>query len=122
MSDVYFDESSGNYWYWDSGTSQWSMTQTLPTTITVVEKQRYPITYKGDDPWKNNAADLKKYKSKNGKEKMKGSGTKVKSKDKQIKKPDKKQGPIIYGAFLLKRKFIQQSHVMPVLYDVLSQD
>jgi hypothetical protein len=48
------------------------MTQTLPSTITVVETQRYPITYKGDDPWKNNKADQMKYKTKkNGKVKMK---------------------------------------------------
>ncbi len=71
-SNVYFDESSGNYWYWDNTSSSWSMTQTLPSTITVMQTQRRPIMYKGDDPWKNNAADMRKYKSKKGKEKMKG--------------------------------------------------
>jgi len=63
-SNVYFDEGSGNYWYWDNSTSQWSMTQTLPTTITL-EKSRYAVDYKGNDPWKNNMADMKKYKVKN---------------------------------------------------------
>ncbi|MDB5200495.1 MAG: hypothetical protein JWO92_2458 [Chitinophagaceae bacterium] len=80
-SNVYFDELSGNYWYWDNTSSAWSMTQTLPATITVVETQRYPVTYTGDDPWKNNAADIKKYKSKNGKEKVKTRDTKIKTKD-----------------------------------------
>lgn len=72
-TNLYFDEASGNYWYWDNGSSQWSMTQTLPSTITVTETtQRYPLTYTGDDPWKNNAADKMKYKAKkNGKVKMK---------------------------------------------------
>lgn len=71
-SNVYFDEASGNYWYWDDGSSQWTMTQTLPTTITVVKTERQPIMYKGDDPWKNNAADIKKYKTKkNGSIKIK---------------------------------------------------
>ena len=72
-TNVYFDEASGNYWYWDNSSSQWSMTQTLPSTITVTETtQRYPIMYKGDDPWKNNAADKAKYKTKkNGKGKTK---------------------------------------------------
>jgi len=48
--------------------------QTLPTTITVMQDDRYPLTYNGDDPWKNNAQDKIKYKSK------KGGGSKMKSK------------------------------------------
>jgi hypothetical protein len=81
-SNLYFDEVSGNYWYWDNGTSAWSMTQTLPSTITVTDKAlRYPLTYTGDDPWKYNADDVKKYKSKDGKEKIKTSDTKIKTKD-----------------------------------------
>lgn len=72
-TNVYYDDATGNYWYWDNSSSQWSMTQTLPSTITVTETtKRYPITYKGDDPWKNNASDKMKYKTKkNGKTKMK---------------------------------------------------
>lgn len=80
--NVYYDDATQNYWYWDNGTSQWSMTQTLPTTIVVEKTTRYPVTYKGDDPWKYNAADMRKYKSKDGKEKMKGhddTKTKIKS-------------------------------------------
>jgi hypothetical protein len=70
-SNVYFDESSGNYWYWDNSSSGWSMVQTLPSTITLVQTHRYPIHYMGDDPWKNNATDKRKYKAKDGKSKTK---------------------------------------------------
>jgi hypothetical protein len=70
-SNVYYDQASNSYWYYDEPTTQWTTVQTLPSTITV-SKTRYPITYKGDDPWKNNAADMKKYKVKhNGNVKMK---------------------------------------------------
>ncbi|MGN6540766.1 MAG: hypothetical protein ACTHKY_08170 [Ginsengibacter sp.] len=70
-SNVYFDEASGNYWYKDN-TSKWSETQTLPATITVEKTPRYSITYNGTEPWKNNTADIKKYKvKKNGTVKMK---------------------------------------------------
>ena|ERR1035438_569642 len=61
-SNVYFDEASGNYWYLDKGTKKWSMTQTLPNTITLEKTERYPVNYNGTDPWKSNAADVKKYK------------------------------------------------------------
>src|SRR5205814_1413556 len=71
-SNVYYDEASGNYWYWDNTTSQWNMTENLPATITVVKTERRPVIYNGDDPWRNNAADIKKYKVKrNGTVKIK---------------------------------------------------
>lgn len=71
-SNVYFDQASGNYWYWDKSSSQWQMNTTLPQTVTVEETDKYQIPYKGNDPWKNNAEDMKKYKvKKNGKVKMK---------------------------------------------------
>lgn len=74
-SNVYYDDATGNYWYWDDSGSQWSMTQTLPTTITVTKTKRYPVHYMGDDPWKNNAMDMKKYKvKKNGTVKAKSKG------------------------------------------------
>ena len=71
-ANVYYDEESGNYWYWDAPSSQWKMTQTLPANITVVKSPKYMVHYEGDDPWKNNAADVKKYKvKKNGRVKVK---------------------------------------------------
>ena len=79
-SNVYYDDATQTYWYWENNSSSWSMTQTLPTTITIGQTQRYPITYTGADPWKNNATDKIKYKSKNGKEKTKFGEMKIKSK------------------------------------------
>jgi hypothetical protein len=76
-NDVYFDQSTGSYWYHDKGSTTWMMTKTLPSTI-MVEKTspQFPINYTGDDPWKNNTTDVKKYK-------IKKNGTvKVKMKDK----------------------------------------
>ena len=72
-TNVYWDEATGSYWYWDKSTSSWSSTQTLPATITIDKTTtKYPIEYAGNDPWKNNMADLKKYKvKKNGVVKMK---------------------------------------------------
>lgn len=71
-SNVYFNEASGNYWYWDNGSSQWTTVQTLPANIKVVKSGRYLVNYNGDDPWKNNPDDIRKYKvKKNGKVKIK---------------------------------------------------
>lgn len=71
-TNVYYDDVSGNYWYYDDPTTQWVVVKTLPSTITIAKAPRYHVTYNGDDPWKNNAADLKKYKVKgNGKIKTK---------------------------------------------------
>lgn len=71
-SNVYFDEATGNYWYLDNGATNWTEVQTLPTTITVDNTARVPLEYNGDEPWKNNASDIKKYKVKdNGSVKMK---------------------------------------------------
>ena len=64
--NVYYDKASGNYWYKESPTAAtWTETTTLPSTINVQSEQSYPIQYNGNDPWKNNTADLKKYKVKN---------------------------------------------------------
>jgi hypothetical protein len=71
-SNVYFDESTGSYWYQDKGTTQWTKTQTLPSTITVEKTSEEPMTYSGTDPWQNNNSDVKKFKiKKNGTVKMK---------------------------------------------------
>ena len=71
-SNVYFDEASGNYWYKDNGANDWTEVQTLPATIMVDNTARVPLEYTGDEPWKNNASDIKRYKVKgNGSVKMK---------------------------------------------------
>ncbi len=64
--NVYFDKASGDYWYKEAPTATtWTETTTLPSTVTVENQKSFPIQYKGNDPWKNNDADLKKYKVKN---------------------------------------------------------
>lgn len=72
-TNIYYDDVTGNYWYYDDPTTKWVIVKTLPTTITVTKTSpKYKIVYNGDDPWKNNAADMKKYKVKrNGKIKSK---------------------------------------------------
>lgn len=71
-SNVYFDEATGNYWYKDNGAADWTQVQMLPSTITVDSITRVPLEYTGDEPWKDNASDIKKYKVKgNGSVKMK---------------------------------------------------
>jgi hypothetical protein len=71
-SNIYYDDVNGSYWYYDEPTTKWTMTQTLPSTVTLVKTPRYQISYNGTDPWKNNAMDVRKYKvKKNGKVKAK---------------------------------------------------
>ena len=64
QSNVYYDESGNDYWYYDQPTSKWTMVETLPSTIVVDKTPRYLINYKGNDPWKDNAAHKAKYKMK----------------------------------------------------------
>lgn len=75
--NVYFDESTGTYWYLDSGATTWTKTQTLPATIVVEKTPQIPLDYTGEEPWKDNAADIKKYKVK------KNGSIKIKMKDKK---------------------------------------
>jgi len=71
-SNVYYDEATGSYWFWDKSSSQWVTAQTLPSAVPLIKTPQYSLNYNGIEPWKNNAVDLKKYKvKKNGKVKMK---------------------------------------------------
>ncbi len=64
-ANIYWDQASGNYWYLDNNSNQWQETQTLPSTVTLDNNaEKYAIDYNGTDPWKNNAEDIKKYKTK----------------------------------------------------------
>ena len=61
-TNVYYDKANGNYWYKESPSStNWTQTTTLPSTYSIEKEKSYPIQYEGNDPWKNNAADLKNY-------------------------------------------------------------
>jgi len=66
--NVYYNETSGEYWYHDATTTKWVFGKQLPTSYTIVEKDtRYPIMYTGPDIWKENANHKVKYKvKKNG--------------------------------------------------------
>ena len=65
-SNIYYNISTGEYWYYDNGTTNWVEVKTLPTTITVTKTPRYTVYYNGPEVWKDNAVHQKKYKSKKG--------------------------------------------------------
>jgi hypothetical protein len=65
-SNVYYNVSTREYWYYDNGTTNWVEVKTLPTTIIVEKTPRYTVYYSGPDVWKDNAVHQKKYKSKKG--------------------------------------------------------
>jgi hypothetical protein len=72
-ANIYWDQATGNYWYKDNTSNQWVETQTLPSTVTLDNNaEKYSLDYTGDQPYKNNAQDIKKYKVKsNGTVKIK---------------------------------------------------
>jgi hypothetical protein len=63
-SNVYYNPTTGDYWYYDNGTTAWVDVKTLPTTITITKTPRYTVYYNGTDVWKDNAVHEKKYKTK----------------------------------------------------------
>jgi hypothetical protein len=67
--NVYYNETTSDYWYYDNATKTWEMGKTLPATYTPIVEgvTRYPIYYKGSDVWKLNNSHKVKYKvKKNG--------------------------------------------------------
>jgi hypothetical protein len=64
-SNVYYNVSVSDYWYYDEATNAWVEVKTLPTTITLEKAPRYTVYYNGKDVWKDNTAHVKKYKVKN---------------------------------------------------------
>jgi hypothetical protein len=71
-SNVYYNVSTGEYWYYDSPTTKWVEVKTLPTTITVEKTVVDTVYYNGPDVWKENAMHQKKYKVKKSEVKQKG--------------------------------------------------
>jgi hypothetical protein len=66
-SNIYYNVSNGDYWYYDDVSATWTEVKTLPTTITFTKAPRYTVYYSGTDVWKENAAHMQKYKvKKNG--------------------------------------------------------
>lgn len=71
-SNVYYDPDAKFYWYYDESVTKWIKGQSLPGTVVVDKTPKYIVRYKGDDPWKNNEEDIKKFKvKKNGEIKVK---------------------------------------------------
>lgn len=71
-SNVYFNPTTSEYWYYDTGNSNWVQAKDLPSTVTLVKDPSYQVYYSGTDVWKDNAEHVKKYKvSKDGKTKEK---------------------------------------------------
>jgi|SRR5205809_7850145 len=63
-SNVYFNVSNGDYWYYDEPTTKWIEVKTLPTTITLAKAPKYTVYYNGPEVWRENALHAKKYKVK----------------------------------------------------------
>jgi hypothetical protein len=67
-SNVYYNVTATDYWYYDDATSAWVEIKTLPATITLEKSPRYTVYYTGKDVWKDNATHMKKYKVKDNRE------------------------------------------------------
>jgi hypothetical protein len=63
-SNVYYNESTGEYLYYNDADASWTTVKTLPSTIVLEQTPRYEIQYNGTDVWKDNAEHIKKYKVK----------------------------------------------------------
>lgn len=71
-SNVYYNDATGDYWYYDTPTTTWKTTRTLSSDYTVDDTHRYMVYYNGADVWKDNSRHRMKYKvKKNGRVKMK---------------------------------------------------
>ena len=64
-SNIYYNVSSEDYWYYDDVSATWTQVKTLPTTITLTKTPVYTVYYNGEEVWKENAVHMKKYKIKN---------------------------------------------------------
>ena len=61
-SNVYSDQNSTDYWYYDSTASNWVEAKKLPSMYKINKQtKRNKVYYNGTDVWKDNAAHLKKY-------------------------------------------------------------
>lgn len=61
-ANVYFNESTGNYSYYDPATSSWVSNTKLPSTYNINKNTpKSIIDYDGKDVWMENASHQKKY-------------------------------------------------------------
>jgi hypothetical protein len=64
-SNIYYNVTAGEYWYYDDVSATWTQVKTLPESITLTKAPVYTVYYNGEEVWKENAAHMKKYKVKN---------------------------------------------------------
>ncbi|MCW3075290.1 MAG: hypothetical protein JWP69_2359 [Flaviaesturariibacter sp.] len=71
-ANVYQNPVSGEYWYYDAPSRQWTANAQLPSAIVVDQTPKYTIYYTGADVYRQNGLHQKKYKvKKNGNLKVK---------------------------------------------------
>jgi hypothetical protein len=63
-SNVYYNVTTGQYWYYDEPNVKWIEVKTLPETVTIEKTHKYTVYYNGEEIWKDNAMHQKKYKFK----------------------------------------------------------
>ncbi len=61
-TNVYYNETTRTYSYFDPATNTWMTNAQLPTTIVINKNDKAELTYSGADVWKDNAMHQKKYK------------------------------------------------------------
>ena|SRR5689334_1344993 len=61
-ANVYYNDVSRNYWYYDSAKSQWQSAAQLPSSYSINEKsKKNSFYYNGGEVWKDNAKHMKMY-------------------------------------------------------------
>ncbi|CAN5174578.1 hypothetical protein BH09BAC2_BH09BAC2_23850 [soil metagenome] len=69
--NVYHNEATGDYWYYDTRATSWKIIRTLPSTYSLNNTEREVVYYNGTDVWRKNELHIKKFKMKNDKIKVK---------------------------------------------------
>ena len=60
--NVYFNQKSNNYLYFDSTSSNWKTVNLLPSTYKITtQTPKDVVYYNGTDVWMENAAHIKQY-------------------------------------------------------------
>lgn len=68
--NIYYNDASGDYWYFSVPTHTWTTVKVLPSTYVISDQdEKYAVYYKGPDVWKENTAHKTKYKVKGNKTK-----------------------------------------------------
>ena len=74
-ANVYYNDVSRNYWYYDSASSQWQSAAQLPSSYSINERsKKNTFYYNGGDVWKDNAKHMKTYGNKSKSKKPTKSG------------------------------------------------